>query len=94
MIGGYVKDNLTDSFKTWLIIIGGAVGLISGGYSLFAKPIQDENRIQNLENKMSYIEPQTRTHQTSIAVLESRLTGIEQGQNEILKAVIDVKKKL
>lgn len=80
--------------KDAILAIGAVGGLAAGAFSVIAKPIQDSNKLANLETRMSYIEPSIREHETNIAVLKSQLAGIKEDQGKILDAVLDIKRKL
>ena len=83
-----------DDIKNWVLIIGAVGGMSSGLYSVIAKPIQETTKLTALEGKMSEILPQIQNHEVNIAVLNSRLSKIDESQDKILNAILEVKKKL
>ena len=82
------------AIKDWILAIGALAGMSAGLYSVIAKPIQDEGRINTLETKIAYIEPKVHQGEINVAVVSSRLDKIEQGQDKILNIVLDIKRKI
>lgn len=89
-----LKPHMIDSLKNWVLVLGALGGLAAGGYAVIAKPIQEEGRVRQLETQMAIIAPKINHNEVSIAVIQSQLNTLNQNQDKILTAVLEIKKRL
>lgn len=89
-----LRPSMIDSLKNWILALGALGGLAAGGYAVIAKPIQEENRVKQLETQMAIITPKINHAEISVAVINSRLDKLDSNQDKILTAVLEIKKKL
>lgn len=62
--------------KDAILILGGAVALLGGGYQLLSKPIVMDNRVGNLESFQKKYEPIIEQNERAIAVTDDRYKTI------------------